>query len=84
AFVPDFGVTITVENEKGGIDHLSLSRQMTLFCVERRKAWRLLQSHAGIENSDYKAQRALLAKVDAGEIGLEDLLEKGRTLLEEV
>jgi pyruvate-ferredoxin/flavodoxin oxidoreductase len=30
---------------------------MVLFCVERRKAWRLLQSKAGIENRDYKAQR---------------------------
>ena len=84
AFVPDFGVTITVENEKGGIDHLSLSRRMTLFCIERRKAWRLLQSHAGIENADYKAQRALLAKVDAGEITLDDFFEKGQALLEKV
>ncbi len=45
------GGAITVENEKGSIDHLSLSRQMTIFCVERRKAWRLLQSHAGIEKN---------------------------------
>ena len=28
----------------------SLSRQLVLFCVERRKAWRMLQSKAGIEN----------------------------------
>lgn len=83
AFVPDFGVTIAIENDKGGVDHVSLSRQMTLFCVERRKSWRLLQSHAGIENSDYKAQRALLAKVDAGEIPLAEFLDKGPALLDE-
>ena len=35
----------------------SLSRQLVLFCVERRKAWRMLQSKAGIENREYKAQR---------------------------
>jgi hypothetical protein len=84
AFVPDFGVAISVENDRGGVDHLSLSRQMTLFCVERRKAWRLLQSHAGIENGDYQAQRALLAKVDAGEIPLDDLFDKGETLVKEI
>ena len=43
-----------------------------------------MQSHAGIENTDYKAQRALLAKVDAGEIGLDDLFENGETLLKEM
>jgi len=36
-----------------------------LFCVERRKAWRMLQSKAGIENRDHTAQRALFADVDA-------------------
>ena len=45
----------------------SLSRQLVLFCVERRKAWRMLQSKAGIENREYKAQRSILADVDAGQ-----------------
>ena len=41
----------------------------------------MLQSKAGIENPDYTAQRALLAKVDAGEISVEELRAKGRELL---
>jgi pyruvate-ferredoxin/flavodoxin oxidoreductase len=56
AYVPDFGVSIRIQGAKG-IEHRSISRQMVLFCVERRKAWRMLQSKAGIENRDYKAQR---------------------------
>jgi len=39
-----------------------------MFCVERRKAWRMLQSKAGIVNKEYAAQRAILADVDAGKI----------------
>jgi pyruvate-ferredoxin/flavodoxin oxidoreductase len=70
SFIPDFGVFIEVEKE-GEIQALALSRQMVLFCVERRKSWRLLQSKAGIENLDYRAQRVLLKKVDAREISLE-------------
>ncbi len=48
------------------VEYRALSRQLVLFCVERRKAWRMLQSKAGIENREYKAQRSLLADVDAG------------------
>ena len=72
AHVPDFGVFIKVQiGDK--IEHRSISRQLVLFCVERRKAWRLLQSKAGVVNQDYKAQRAILADVDAGRISKEDL-----------
>jgi pyruvate-ferredoxin/flavodoxin oxidoreductase len=56
AYVPDFGVYMEVEDEDGTVRTLALSRQLVLFCVERRKAWRLLQSRAGIENPDYLAQ----------------------------
>ncbi len=56
AYVPDFGVSMRVQGPRG-IEHRAVSRQMVLFCVERRKAWRMLQSKAGIENRDYKAQR---------------------------
>ncbi len=80
AFVPDFGVCIKVDAGGGKTRWLALSRQMVLFCVERRKAWRLLQSKAGIHNADYHAQRALLTKVDAGEISLEDFRAKTREL----
>jgi pyruvate-ferredoxin/flavodoxin oxidoreductase len=49
-----------------------LSRQLVMFCVERRKAWRMLQSKAGIVNKEYAAQRDLLAEVDAGKLPLEE------------
>jgi pyruvate-ferredoxin/flavodoxin oxidoreductase len=81
SYTPDFGVYIEVE--RGGDDRivtLALSRQMVLFCVERRKAWRLLQSRAGIVNEQHKVQRALLKKVDDGEIDLEDFRRRTREL----
>ncbi len=54
-----------------------------LFCVERRKAWRMLQSKAGIENREYKAQRSILADVDAGKISKEELFARGVEILRE-
>jgi hypothetical protein len=54
-----------------------------MFCVERRKAWRMLQSKAGIENRDYKAQRALLNDVDAGKVAKEDLFARGEEMIRE-
>jgi pyruvate-ferredoxin/flavodoxin oxidoreductase len=67
AYIPDFGVYITYE-ENGKIEYRALSRQLVMFCVERRKAWRMLQSKAGIVNKEYAAQRAILADVDAGKM----------------
>lgn len=64
-----------------GIEHYMLSRQMVLFCVERRKARRLLQSRAGIDNRDYQAHRALIKQVDDGEISITDLRQHGRDLM---
>jgi pyruvate-ferredoxin/flavodoxin oxidoreductase len=82
AYVPDFGVFIRVPvGEK--MELRAISRQLVLFCVERRKAWRLLQSKAGIENKDYKAQRSILADVDAGSLSQEDLFARGEELMEE-
>ncbi|MDE0593667.1 MAG: 2-oxoacid:acceptor oxidoreductase family protein [Roseibacillus sp.] len=75
AFVPDFKVYIVAEIG-GKKQHVAVSRQAVLFCTERRKAWRLLQSKAGIVNSDYQAQRNLLSKVDQGEISLAELKAK--------
>jgi pyruvate-ferredoxin/flavodoxin oxidoreductase len=72
SYVPDFGVYIRAE-VNDAIRSYAVSRQMVLFAVERRKAWRMLQSKAGVDNLDYGAQRKLLAKADAGEISLEDL-----------
>jgi len=68
AFVPRYGVYVELEDEQGKVSVRSLSRKLVLFCVERRRSWRLLQSRAGIENPDYKAQRAVRAIVDGGEL----------------
>jgi pyruvate-ferredoxin/flavodoxin oxidoreductase len=65
--VPNFGVYIKAEIN-GKMKYYAVSRQMVLFAVERRKAWRMLQSKAGVVNKDYLAQKSLLKKVDAGEI----------------
>jgi pyruvate-ferredoxin/flavodoxin oxidoreductase len=82
AFIPDFGVYITVE-EAGKTIYYALSRQLIMFCVERRKAWRMLQSKAGIVNKEYAAQRALLAEVDSGKLPLEELLTRGHEIIKE-
>lgn len=73
AFVPDFGCCIKAE-ENGAVSHYAVSRQMVLFAVERRKAWRMLQSKAGIINKDYLAQKESLArKVELEQTGLPKL-----------
>jgi pyruvate-ferredoxin/flavodoxin oxidoreductase len=82
AYVPDFGVAIKVQ-VGDRVEHRAISRQLVLFCVERRKAWRMLQSKAGIENREYKAQRALLADVDAGKVSKEHLFAYAEQLLKE-
>jgi pyruvate-ferredoxin/flavodoxin oxidoreductase len=82
AHVPDFGVYIKVQVGEA-VEFRAISRQLVLFCVERRKAWRLLQSKAGIENREYRAQRAILADVDAGRISQEELFARAEELLKE-
>ena len=81
SYVPDFGVYIKVQDAKGDVEYRAISRQLVLFCVERRKAWRMLQSKAGIVNKDYAAQRSILADVDAGKISKEELFARGDQLL---
>ena len=83
SFIPDFGVYIKLKGEDGKVSYMALSRQLVLFCVERRKAWRMLQSKAGIVNKEYLAQKAVLADVDAGKISVEDLLTRGDVLAQE-
>src|SRR5215831_4912602 len=83
SYVPDFGVCITVQGAGGGAEYRSISRQLVLFCVERRKAWRMLQSKAGIENREYRAQRAVLADVDAGKISRDDFFARAAELVKE-
>jgi pyruvate-ferredoxin/flavodoxin oxidoreductase len=83
SYVPDFGVYIKLPGANGEIEYRSLSRQLVLFCVERRKAWRMLQSKAGIRNKEYLAQRSILAEVDAGKLSKEELFARGEALLKE-
>ena len=80
SYVPDFGVYIKVQGSNG-VEFRAISRQLVLFCVERRKAWRMLQSKAGVENREYKAQRAILADVDAGKITKEQLFAGAEELM---
>jgi hypothetical protein len=80
SYIPDFGVYIKVQGPKD-VEYRSLSRQLVMFCVERRKAWRMLQSKAGIENKEYKAQRAILADVATGKISREDFFARAEELL---
>ncbi|MBK9316830.1 MAG: 2-oxoacid:acceptor oxidoreductase family protein [Acidobacteria bacterium] len=83
SFVPDFGVYIKVPGPNGEAEYRSLSRQLVLFCVERRKAWRMLQSKAGLRNREYLAQRSILADFDAGKLSRDDLFAHGEELLRE-
>jgi len=82
AYVPDWGVYFKAE-VNGKMKFYTVSRQMVLFHVERRKSWRMLQSRAGIVNADYLAQKALVEKCDKGELTRDDLLERGWDLLNE-
>jgi pyruvate-ferredoxin/flavodoxin oxidoreductase len=79
SFVVNFGCYIKAE-EHGKMKFYAVTRQMVLFAIERRKAWRMLQSKAGVVNKDYLAQKALLAKVDKGEIPLADAKARAREL----
>ena len=84
AFVPDFGVYIKTLPAKGDKPVLmKISRQLVLFCIERRKAWRLLQSKIGIQNAEYAAQREILADVDSATISKDDFLARADQILEE-
>jgi pyruvate-ferredoxin/flavodoxin oxidoreductase len=82
SFIPDFGVYITVEND-GKTTYYALSRQLVMFCVERRKAWRMLQSKAGIVNREYQAQKAILVELEAGKISLNEFLAHADEMIEE-
>ena len=63
------------------MEYRALSRQLVMFCVERRKAWRMLQSKAGIVNKEYAAQKAILADVEAGKLSLDELFARGHELV---
>jgi pyruvate-ferredoxin/flavodoxin oxidoreductase len=74
SFIPDFGVYAVDYDDQGNEVYRSMSRQMVIYVVERRKAWRMLQSKAGVTSDDYIKQKELLARVDKGEISVEEVL----------
>jgi pyruvate-ferredoxin/flavodoxin oxidoreductase len=81
SFVPNFGCYIKAE-VRGKTRWFAVSRQMVLFAVERRKAWRMLQSKAGVANKDYLAQKSFLAKFDKGEWALADAKVRAQELFD--
>ncbi len=83
SFIPDFGVYIFVSDESGKNTYYSLSRQLVMFCVERRKAWRLLQSKAGVVNREYQAQKAILADLEAGKIAKDEFFAHAHEIMAE-
>jgi pyruvate-ferredoxin/flavodoxin oxidoreductase len=82
SFIPDFGVYITFDQD-GKTVYYALSRQLVMFCVERRKAWRLLQSKAGVQNREYQAQKAILADLDAGKIAKDEFFAHAHEIMAE-
>ncbi|MGB0064259.1 MAG: thiamine pyrophosphate-dependent enzyme, partial [Terracidiphilus sp.] len=83
SYIPDFGVYIVVSDESGKSTYYTLSRQLVMFCVERRKAWRMLQSKAGIVNREYQAQKAILADLEAGKIAKEEFFAHAHEIMAE-
>jgi pyruvate-ferredoxin/flavodoxin oxidoreductase len=72
SYVPDFEVFIEVEDRDGNVKPMAISRQLVLFAVERRKAWRMLQSKAGVTNIDYLAQKEALASFEEDSVPMAD------------
>ena len=68
---PDLSVYIAFE-KNNKTEHRAVSHQLVAFCVERRMAWRMLQSKVGVKNCECEAQKDLLADVDAGRIYLDE------------
>jgi len=80
SYVENFGCYIKAE-EHGKMHYYAVSRQMILFAVERRKAWRMLQSKAGVTNKDYLAQKSFLTKIDRGELPLAEARSRVKEIM---
>ena len=81
SYAPNFGCYIKAEVDKK-LKYYAVSRQMVLFGVERRKAWRMLQSKAGVVSKDYLAQKTLLSKIDKGELPQAEAKSRTKELYE--
>jgi pyruvate-ferredoxin/flavodoxin oxidoreductase len=82
SFIPDFGVYIQMDQDGKNV-YYALSRQLVMFCTERRKAWRMLQSKAGIANREYQAQKAILADLAAGKIAKDEFFAHAHEMMAE-
>jgi pyruvate-ferredoxin/flavodoxin oxidoreductase len=82
SYIPDFGVYIQ-QDQDGKAVYYALSRQLVMFCVERRKAWRMLQSKAGVANREYQAQKAILADLEAGKIAKDEFFAHAHEIMAE-
>ncbi len=71
------------QDQDGKAVFYALSRQLVMFCVERRKAWRMLQSKAGIVNKEYLAQKAILADLEAGKIANDEFFAHAHEMIAE-
>ncbi len=74
SFIPNFEVYAIDYDDNGKEVYHTLSTQMVVFVVERRKAWRLLQSKAGIISIDYQRQKDLISKIDKEGKSVEEAL----------
>lgn len=83
-YVPDFGVYFYAEQADGSLAPMLMSRQLVLWCVERRKNWRHLQGRAGIVNEDLAIQNLLLDKYAKGEYSKEDMMNNVSKLVEQL
>lgn len=81
AYVPADGAWTRVINDSGKLVNVAVSRQLVLWCVERRKAWRLLQSRAGLRNLDALAQAQVLQELAAGKLTQGDFMARTRELV---
>jgi pyruvate-ferredoxin/flavodoxin oxidoreductase len=84
SYVPDYQVYFKAEQADGSLKPMVMSRLLVLWCIERRKNWRKLQSRAGIVNEDYQLQRQLLSNYAKGEITKDQIMGKTSLLIDEL
>ena len=82
AYIPDFGVYIKYKQD-GNTEYRAISRQLVMFCVERRKAWRMLQSKAGMRTASTRRRKRSLADVEAGKISKEEFFAHAHEMVAE-